>query len=50
VLLPHVRSAAPDTLIVSNGFSCREQISQTTGRQAVHAAQVIKMAIDGGAS
>src|SRR4029077_20971690 len=31
VLLPAVRAAAADTLIVSDGFSCREQIAQTTG-------------------
>jgi FAD/FMN-containing dehydrogenase/Fe-S oxidoreductase len=50
VLLPAVRSAAADALIVTNGFSCREQISQTTDRRAVHIAEVLKMAIDGGAS
>ena len=48
VLLPKVRDAALDTLIVSNGFSCREQIAQTTDRQAMHLAQVLKMALDGG--
>ena len=48
VLLPKVRDAALDTLIVSNGFSCREQIAQTTDRQAMHIAQVLKMALDGG--
>jgi FAD/FMN-containing dehydrogenase/Fe-S oxidoreductase len=45
VLLPAVRKAADDTLIVANGFSCREQIAQTTGRQALHLAEVIEMAI-----
>jgi FAD/FMN-containing dehydrogenase/Fe-S oxidoreductase len=50
VLLPAVRGAAADALIVTNGFSCREQISQTTDRRAVHIAQVLKMAIDGGPS
>ncbi|MGI8689197.1 MAG: (Fe-S)-binding protein [Thermomicrobiales bacterium] len=30
VLLPAVRNAAPETLIVADGFSCREQIAQTT--------------------
>src|SRR5207253_2923191 len=38
VLLPAVRQAAPETLIVSDGFSCREQILQTTGRKALHLA------------
>jgi FAD/FMN-containing dehydrogenase/Fe-S oxidoreductase len=50
VLLPAVRAAEPDTLIVANGFSCREQISQTTGRTALHIAQVLKMALDGAAN
>src|SRR6185437_14914350 len=37
-LLPAVRAAAADTHIVANGFSCREQIAQTTNRRAIHAA------------
>jgi Fe-S oxidoreductase len=45
VLLPAVRKAAEDTLIVANGFSCREQIAQTTGRRPLHLAQVIQMAM-----
>jgi FAD/FMN-containing dehydrogenase/Fe-S oxidoreductase len=45
VLLPEVRGAAPDTLIIADGFSCREQISQTTDRQAIHLAQALQMAI-----
>jgi Fe-S oxidoreductase len=44
VLLPAVRKAATETLIVSDGFSCREQIEQATGRQALHLAEVIKLA------
>ncbi|MEO8945063.1 MAG: FAD-binding and (Fe-S)-binding domain-containing protein, partial [Gemmatimonadaceae bacterium] len=50
VLLPKVREAVADTLIVTNGFSCREQISQTTNRDALHIAQVLKMALDEGAN
>ncbi|MEO6873027.1 MAG: (Fe-S)-binding protein, partial [Chthoniobacterales bacterium] len=50
VLLPEVRKAAKDTLIVADGFSCREQISQTTDRQALHVAQVLQMAMKEGAS
>jgi Fe-S oxidoreductase len=46
VLLPAVRSAAQDTLIVSDGFSCREQIYQATGRRAVHLAEVMRIALD----
>jgi hypothetical protein len=45
VLLPRVREAAADTLIVANGFSCREQIEQSTDRQALHLAQVLQMAL-----
>ncbi|HEY8296496.1 MAG TPA: FAD-binding and (Fe-S)-binding domain-containing protein [Candidatus Baltobacteraceae bacterium] len=46
VLLPKVRQADKQTIIVANGFSCREQVAQTTNRQALHPAQVLKMAID----
>ena len=35
VLLPAVRQASPDTLIISDEFSCREQIFQSTGRRAL---------------
>jgi FAD/FMN-containing dehydrogenase/Fe-S oxidoreductase len=44
VLLPAVREAPEDALIVANGFSCREQIAQGTGRRALHLAQVLQMA------
>jgi hypothetical protein len=39
-----VRNASRDTLIVSDGFSCREQIRQATGRHAIHLAQAIQLA------
>jgi Fe-S oxidoreductase len=45
VLLPAVRAASRDTFIVANGFSCREQIRQATGRQALHSAQILQMAL-----
>jgi FAD/FMN-containing dehydrogenase/Fe-S oxidoreductase len=41
VLLPAVRSAAPDDILVSNGFSCREQIAQNSRRRAIHLAEVL---------
>ena len=44
VLLPAVRQAEPDTLVISDGFSCREQIFQGTGRQAMHLAEVLQHA------
>ncbi len=45
VLLPRVRHADEDTLIIADGFSCREQIEQTTDRQAQHVAQLMQMAL-----
>jgi Fe-S oxidoreductase len=45
VLLPAVRQAAEDTLIVADGFSCREQIAQATDRRALHLAEVLQMAL-----
>ena len=45
VLLPAVRNASPDTLIITDGFSCREQIAMGTGRQAVHLAEVLQLAL-----
>ena len=44
-LLPAVRAAAAETLLIADGFSCREQIAQTTGRRALHLAQVLQMAL-----
>ena len=45
VLLPAVRAAHPETLIVADGFSCREQIAQGSERGALHVAQVVRMAL-----
>lgn len=45
VLLPAIRSAAPDTLIIADGFSCREQIAHGTDREALHLSQVLQMAL-----
>jgi Fe-S oxidoreductase len=50
VLLPAIRSAEPETLIIADGYSCREQISQTTNRRSLHAAEVIHMALNGPAA
>ncbi|HLW68879.1 MAG TPA: FAD-linked oxidase C-terminal domain-containing protein [Gemmataceae bacterium] len=44
-LLPAVRDAGAETLVVANGFSCQEQIAQTTNRRALHLAEVIRMAL-----
>jgi len=48
VLLPAVRKAEKNALIISDGFSCREQIVQETDREALHLAQVILMAMQEG--
>jgi hypothetical protein len=47
VLLPAVRNAPADTLLVADGFSCREQIEQGTRRRAVHLAEAIRIAMEG---
>jgi FAD/FMN-containing dehydrogenase/Fe-S oxidoreductase len=44
VLLPAVRKAPMQAFILTNGFSCREQIHQRTGRQVVHFAELLKIA------
>ncbi len=45
VLFPAVRRAPADSLVVSGGFSCREQIRQGTGRPALHLAEVLARGI-----
>jgi len=47
-LLPAVREAPDDTLIIADGFSCREQIAGLTDRGALHLAQVLQMALHEG--
>jgi FAD/FMN-containing dehydrogenase/Fe-S oxidoreductase len=49
VLLPAVRSASQDVLVVADGFSCREQIAHATGRRALHLAEVLRLALREGA-
>jgi hypothetical protein len=44
-LLPAIRAASPHHLIIADGFSCREQIAQSTDRHALHLAEVIQMAL-----
>jgi Fe-S oxidoreductase len=45
VLLPAVRNAPADALVVADGFSCREQITHATGRRALHLAEVLRLAL-----
>ena len=44
-LLPAVRAADEDSLIIADGTSCRNQIRDGTGREAMHVARVLKMAL-----
>ena len=45
-LFPAINEAEPDTLIVADGVSCRGQIEHGTGRQAMHVARVLQMALE----
>ena len=40
-LMPAVQAAGPMTLIVADGFSCREQISQLSSREGMHFAEIL---------
>ena len=44
-LLPKIRAAAADSLVVSNGFSCRQQIEQCTGREVLGLAELLDRAL-----
>ncbi|MGB7289745.1 MAG: hypothetical protein WBC62_06545 [Candidatus Macondimonas sp.] len=50
VLLPAVRETDAETLVITDGFSCREQIAQTTDRKALHLAEVMALALDANAA
>jgi Fe-S oxidoreductase len=45
-LLPAVRRAPDDTIIVADGTSCRQQIRDGTGREAIHVARVLAAALE----
>ena len=44
-LLPAVRKASPDTLIVADGTSCRHQIADGAAREAIHVVRVLERAL-----
>ena len=44
VLVPAVRSSEPRDVIVTDGFSCREAVSQNSSRKALHFAEVLDLA------
>ena len=43
-LMPAVRGAGEDTMIIASGYSCREQIAQLSEREALHIAEVVALA------
>ena len=47
-LFPAINEAESDTLVVADGVSCRGQIEHGTGRQAMHVARVLQMALKTG--
>ncbi len=47
-LLPAVRGAGADTILVADGTSCRHQIKLGADREAVHAARLLESALAGG--
>jgi len=46
-LLPTVRKASDDTLIIADGTSCRSQIFDGSGRQAIHVARFLDRQLAG---
>lgn len=49
-MLPMVRETGKDTLLISDGFSCKTQVEHATDRRGLHVAQVLKMALEYGES
>ncbi|MFL6033560.1 MAG: (Fe-S)-binding protein, partial [Gaiellaceae bacterium] len=43
-LFPAVRRGDDDVLVITDGFSCKTQIEQGTGRRALHLAEVLQLA------
>ncbi len=48
-LLPAVRAASAETLVIADGFSCRTQIRHGSGRRALHLAELLQPAREKGA-
>jgi Fe-S oxidoreductase len=42
VLLPRVRELDAETVIIADGFSCREQIETHGGRRTMHIAELLR--------
>ncbi len=46
VLLPAARNADRDTVLVADGFSCREQVMEGAGRRPLHLAELIRLGMN----
>ncbi|CAN5340326.1 FAD-binding and (Fe-S)-binding domain-containing protein [soil metagenome] len=46
-LLPAVRAAGPDTVVLADGFSCRTQLDDLTDRSGIHLAQLLAQRLPG---
>lgn len=46
-LKPLLEKAKPETIVIADGFSCREQVTQASDREGLHVAEVIQMAVRG---
>jgi hypothetical protein len=44
-VLPAMRRLPPDAMVLSDGFSCRQQIAQGTGRRPLHLGEAVRMAL-----
>jgi FAD/FMN-containing dehydrogenase/Fe-S oxidoreductase len=44
-LLPAIRAAAPEAVIVADGTSCRHQIADLSGRTAIHSVRLLDQAL-----
>jgi len=49
-LLPAVRAAGADAVLLADGFSCRTQLDDLAGRRGVHVAELLAAAVRGGAA
>ncbi|MGY1706030.1 FAD-binding and (Fe-S)-binding domain-containing protein [Geodermatophilus sp. SYSU D00697] len=47
-LLPAVREAGPDAVVLADGFSCRTQLDQLAGRRALHLAELLAARLSSG--
>ncbi|MBC7780447.1 MAG: FAD-binding oxidoreductase [Proteobacteria bacterium] len=45
-LLPALRACSDETLVISNGYSCREQIAQLGARETMHIAEVVALGLE----